>query len=176
MTLISGPVQLPDPEGVEVRHVETAREMLAAVEASLPADVAVFAAAVADWRVASPGRGKIKKAAGAAPPSLDLIENPDILQTIAAAGARRPALVIGFAAETQALVENAKRKRKAKGVDWIVANDVSEETGVFGGERNHVHLVTATGVEEWPDMSKAEVADTLLLRAAAHLTTAWELV
>ncbi|MGE0024325.1 MAG: bifunctional phosphopantothenoylcysteine decarboxylase/phosphopantothenate--cysteine ligase CoaBC, partial [Hyphomicrobium sp.] len=146
VTLVSGPVKIPDPEGVEVRHVETAREMLAAVEEALPADVAVFAAAVADWRVAEPGRGKIKKAAGAAPPSLALIENPDILQTIAALGARRPGLVIGFAAETQALVENAKRKRKAKAVDWIVANDVSEEAGVFGGERNHVHLVTADGV------------------------------
>jgi len=176
VTLISGPVQIPDPEGVEVRHVETAREMLAAAEAALPADVAVFAAAVADWRVAEPGRGKIKKTAGAAPPSLSLVENPDILRTIAALGARRPQLLIGFAAETQALVENAKRKRKAKGVDWIVANDVSEEAGVFGGERNHVHLVTADGVEEWPDMSKADVAEALVRRAAAYLATARESV
>jgi phosphopantothenoylcysteine decarboxylase/phosphopantothenate--cysteine ligase len=169
VTLISGPVQIADPEGVAVRHVETAREMLEAVEAALPADIAVLAAAVADWRVAAPGRGKIKKTAGAAPPSLELVENPDILRTIAKPGKRRPGLVIGFAAETQAVVANAEAKRKAKGVDWIVANDVSEEAGVFGAERNRVHLVTATGVEEWPDMSKAEVADTLLRRAAAYL-------
>lgn len=169
VTLISGPVQIADPEGVEVRHVETAREMLEAVEAALPADIAVFAAAVADWRVAAPGRGKIKKAAGAAPPSLELIENPDILGTIAKRGAKRPALVIGFAAETQTVVENAKAKRKAKAIDWIVANDVSEGGGVFGGDRNRVHFVTAEGVEDWPDMSKAEVADALLKRAGAYL-------
>ena len=169
VTLISGPVQLPDPEGVAVRHVETAAEMLAAVEAALPADVAVFAAAVADWRVKAPQRGKIKKTANAPPPALPLVENPDILATIAKRAARRPALVIGFAAETQAVVENAKAKRKAKAVDWIVANDVSEETGVFGGERNRVHLVTGEGVEDWPDMSKADVAEALLRRAAAHL-------
>ncbi|WP_295559560.1 bifunctional phosphopantothenoylcysteine decarboxylase/phosphopantothenate--cysteine ligase CoaBC [uncultured Hyphomicrobium sp.] len=169
VTLISGPVQIADPEGVEVRHVETAREMLEAVEAALPADIAVFAAAVADWRVAAPGRGKIKKAAGAAPPSLELVENPDILGTIAKRGAKRPALVIGFAAETQTVVENAKAKRKAKAIDWIVANDVSEGGGVFGGDRNRVHFVTAEGVEDWPDMSKAEVADALLKRAGAYL-------
>jgi phosphopantothenoylcysteine decarboxylase/phosphopantothenate--cysteine ligase len=176
VTLISGPVQIEDPEGVEVRHVETAREMLAAVEAALPADIAVFAAAVADWRVAVPGRGKIKKSANAAPPSLELVENPDILRSIAKGGAGRPSLVIGFAAETQAVLDNAQAKRKAKGVDWIVANDVSEETGVFGGERNRVHLVTATGVESWPDMSKAEVADALLKRAGAHLAETRESV
>lgn len=169
VTLISGPVQIADPEGVEVRHVETAREMLDAVEAALPADIAVFAAAVADWRVATPGRGKIKKAAGAAPPALELVENPDILAAIAKRTAKRPALVIGFAAETQTVVENAKAKRKAKAVDWIVANDVSESGGVFGAERNRVHLVTAAGVEDWPDMSKAEVADALLRRAGAYL-------
>jgi phosphopantothenoylcysteine decarboxylase/phosphopantothenate--cysteine ligase len=169
VTLISGPVQIPDPEGVEVRHVETAREMLEAVEAALPADIAVFAAAVADWRVATPGRGKIKKAAGAAPPALELVENPDILGTVAKRGARRPSLVVGFAAETQTVVENAKGKRKAKGVDWIVANDVSASEGVFGGDRNRVHLVTAEGVEDWPEMGKPEVADALLKRAAAHL-------
>ncbi len=169
VTLVSGPVQIADPEGIEVRHVETAREMLEAVEAALPADIAVFAAAVADWRVATPGRGKIKKAAGAPPPALELVENPDILRTIAKRSARRPELVIGFAAETQAVVENAKAKRKATAVDWIVANDVSEESGVFGAERNHVHLVTAEGVEDWPDMSKADVAEALLRRAAAHL-------
>ncbi|MCC7254221.1 phosphopantothenoylcysteine decarboxylase [Hyphomicrobium sp.] len=169
VTLVSGPVQLPDPEGVEVRHVQTAREMLEAAEAALPADLAVFAAAVADWRVAAPGGGKIKKAAGAPPPSLELVENPDILRTIAKRGPRRPALVIGFAAETQNVVEYAKAKRKAKGVDWMVANDVSEKSGVFGAERTRVHLITAEGVEDWPDMGKAEVADALLRRAAAYL-------
>jgi phosphopantothenoylcysteine decarboxylase/phosphopantothenate--cysteine ligase len=169
VTLISGPVQLPDPEGVAVQHVETASEMLAAVEAALPADIAVFAAAVADWRVKAPQRGKIKKTANAGPPALALVENPDILATIARHGTRRPALVIGFAAETQAVVENARAKRKAKAVDWIVANDVAEGAGVFGGERNRVHLVTADGVEDWPEMSKSEVADALLRRAAAHL-------
>jgi phosphopantothenoylcysteine decarboxylase/phosphopantothenate--cysteine ligase len=169
VTLISGPVRLADPEGVEVRHVETASEMLEAVEAALPADVAVFAAAVADWRVAKPGRGKIKKAANAGPPSLELVENPDILSTVAKRGARRPSLVIGFAAETNSVVEYAVAKRKAKAVDWIVANDVSERGGVFGAERNRVHLVTAEGVEDWPDMSKTEVADELLRRAGAYL-------
>jgi phosphopantothenoylcysteine decarboxylase/phosphopantothenate--cysteine ligase len=170
VTLVSGPVDLPDPEGAEVRHVETAREMLAAVEEALPADIAVLAAAVADWRVASPGKSKIKKAAGAPPPALELVENPDILRTIAKRGARRPALVVGFAAETQDVVANAEAKRRAKAVDWIVANDVSEGTGVFGGDRNRVHLVTAEGVEDWPDMSKAEVADALILRAAEYLS------
>ncbi|WP_072395673.1 bifunctional phosphopantothenoylcysteine decarboxylase/phosphopantothenate--cysteine ligase CoaBC [Hyphomicrobium sp. CS1GBMeth3] len=169
VTLISGPVQLADPEGVEVRHVETAVEMLEAVDAALPADIAVFAAAVADWRVKTPQGGKIKKAADAAPPALALVENPDILATIAKRGSRRPMLVIGFAAETQTVVENAQAKLKSKGVDWIVANDVSEENGVFGGESNRVHLVTASGVEDWPELTKAEVADALLKRAAAYL-------
>ncbi len=176
VTLITGPVQIADPEGVEVRHVETAREMLAAVEEALPADIAVFAAAVADWRVATPGRGKIKKQANAEPPQLELVENPDILRTIAKRGVRRPTLVVGFAAETSTVVENAQAKRKAKAVDWIVANDVSEETGVFGGERNKVHLVTAEGTETWPEMSKAEVAETLLQRAAGFLAQARESV
>ncbi len=176
VTLVSGPVQLPDPEGVAVHHVETAREMLAAVEAALPADVAVFAAAVADWRVATPGAGKIKKAVGAAPPALELVENPDILRTIAKRGPRRPALVIGFAAETQNVVAYATAKRKAKGIDWIVANDVSETSGVFGGDRNRVHLITAEGVEDWPDMGKAEVADALLRRAGDYLTQSRESV
>lgn len=170
VTLVSGPVDLPDPEGVEVRHVETAREMLDAVEAALPADIAVLAAAVADWRVASPGKSKIKKASGTPPPTLELVENPDILRTIAKRGAKRPALVIGFAAETQDVVQNAKAKREAKAVDWIVANDVSETTGVFGGDRNRVHLVTSLATEDWPELSKTEVADTLMQRAAAHLT------
>jgi phosphopantothenoylcysteine decarboxylase/phosphopantothenate--cysteine ligase len=176
VTLVSGPVQLPDPEGVDVLHVETAREMLEAVEAALPADVAVFAAAVADWRVALPGKGKIKKTADAGPPSLELVENPDILRTIAKRGPRRPSLVIGFAAETQNVVEYAAAKRKAKGVDWIVANDVSETSGVFGGDRNRVHLITAEGVEDWPDMGKAEVADALLRRVGDYLAQSRESV
>jgi phosphopantothenoylcysteine decarboxylase/phosphopantothenate--cysteine ligase len=176
VTLVTGPVQLADPDGVETHRVETANEMLAAVEAALPADVAVFAAAVADWRVAAPGRGKIKKAPNAGPPQLELVENPDILRTIAKRTSRRPTLVVGFAAETSAVIENAQGKRKSKSVDWIVANDVSEETGVFGGERNRVHLVTPQGVESWPEMSKAEVADALLARAAGFLTEAREQV
>jgi phosphopantothenoylcysteine decarboxylase/phosphopantothenate--cysteine ligase len=176
VTLVSGPVQLPDPEGVDVLHVETAREMLEAVEAALPADVAVFAAAVADWRVALPGKGKIKKTADAGPPSLELVENPDILRTIAKREPRRPSLVIGFAAETQNVVEYAAAKRKAKGVDWIVANDVSETSGVFGGDRNRVHLITAEGVEDWPDMGKAEVADALLRRVGDYLAQSRESV
>ncbi len=169
VTLISGPVQIADPEGVAVEHVETAEQMLAAVEAALPADVAVFAAAVADWRVAGQSRGKIKKAAGSAPPALNLVENPDILRTVSKLGRGRPSLVVGFAAETQDVVAHAQAKLKAKAVDWIVANDVSEGTGVFGGERNTVHLVTAGDVEHWPDLSKADVADRLMQRAATWL-------
>ena len=170
VTLISGPVALADPHGVTTRHVETAREMLEAVMAALPADIAILAAAVADWRVARPEKGKIKKGAGVAPPSLELAENPDILKTIAARGPARPALVIGFAAQTENVVEQAKVKRKAKGADWIVANDVSPATGVFGGEHNTVVLVTASGAESWPRMTKEEVAERLALRAAGHLS------
>lgn len=170
VTLITGPVEIADPEGVTVQHVETAHEMMTAVEAALPADVAVFAAAVADWRVARAAEGKIKKAKGAPPPALELAENVDILATVARLKPRRrPHLVIGFAAETDAVIENAERKRSAKAVDWIVANDVSQGSGVFGGEHNTVHLVTAEGVESWPQMSKAEVADALMGRAARSL-------
>ncbi len=169
VTLVSGPVHLADPDGVEIRHVTTATEMLAAVEDSLPVDVAIFAAAVADWRVAKPQRGKMKKTPGSGPPQLELAENPDILRTIAKRGARRPSLVIGFAAETDAVLENATVKHKAKGADWICANDVSEAEGVFGGDRNAVHLITESGAEHWPAMSKDEVADTLVRRAAEHL-------
>lgn len=170
VTLISGPVQIPDPEGVTVEHVETAEQMLAAVRAALPADAAVFAAAVADWRVASQGRGKIKKSANSGPPALNLVENPDILRTVSTLARARPSLVVGFAAETQDVVAHAQAKLKSKAVDWIVANDVSEGTGVFGGERNAVHLVTAADVEHWPDMSKADVAERLMQRAAAWLS------
>ena len=169
VTLVLGPAHIPDPEGVEVVRVETARQMLAAAEAALPADVAVFAAAVADWRVASQAHDKIKKG-GKALPRLELIENPDILKTIA--GARpgiRPPLVIGFAAETQNVLEYAKAKRRAKGADWIVANDVSPQTGIMGGDRNKVHLITAEGVESWPELDKDEVARRLMERAAERL-------
>ncbi len=141
--------------------------MLRAVQASLPADIAVFAAAVADWRSASPPREKIKKSGDN--PSLDLVENADILATVGKARAQRPRLVIGFAAETGDVTSEAAKKRKSKGADWIVANDVSPAGGVFGGDGNTVHLVTADGVEDWPTMSKDEVARRLMQRAAEHL-------
>jgi phosphopantothenoylcysteine decarboxylase/phosphopantothenate--cysteine ligase len=167
VTLVSGPVALPDPPGVRVVHVETAEEMLRTVEASLPADVAVFAAAVADWRTVNAPEGKIKKTGKA--PALDLVENPDILATIAKSKAERPRLVIGFAAETGDAASYGARKREAKGTDWIVANDVSPGSSVFGGDSNTVHLVTEKGVEDWPPMSKDAVAERLMLRAAEHL-------
>jgi phosphopantothenoylcysteine decarboxylase/phosphopantothenate--cysteine ligase len=167
VTLVSGPVSLPDPAGAEVVHVETAEEMLRAVQTSLPADIAVFAAAVADWRSASAPREKIKKSGDK--PSLDLVENPDILASVGKARAGRPALVIGFAAETGNVTSEAAKKRKSKGADWIVANDVSPTRGVFGGDGNTVHLVTADGTEDWPTMSKDEVARRLMQRVAEQL-------
>jgi phosphopantothenoylcysteine decarboxylase / phosphopantothenate---cysteine ligase len=167
VTLVSGPVALPDPVGVETVRVETAEEMLAAVERGLPADVAVFAAAVADWRTAVSPRDKIKKTGEKR--ALDLIENPDILATIGKSRDRRPALVIGFAAETRDIAAYASKKRKAKGADWIVANDVSAKTGVLGGASNTVHLVTADGIEDWPTLPKEDVAERLMLRAAEFL-------
>ena len=169
VVLISGPVALPDPPGVTVVKVTTARDMLHAVEAALPADVAVFAAAVADWRVAEIGAQKIKKAKSGVP-SLALVENPDILATVAHRTSKRPKLVIGFAAETENVVEHAKAKLKRKGCDWIVANDVSSASGVMGGDRNTVHLVTASGVESWPTQSKDEVAQALVARIASALS------
>jgi phosphopantothenoylcysteine decarboxylase/phosphopantothenate--cysteine ligase len=168
VTLVSGPVQVPDPPGVRVVKVETARDMLAAVEAALPADVAVFAAAVADWRTATNSREKIKKTARTTP-ELALVENPDILATVAHRKARRPALVIGFAAETERVVEHAKQKLARKGCDWILANDVSPETGVMGGDMNMIHLITHDGVEAWPQQTKDEVANALVQRIAAAL-------
>jgi len=165
--LVSGPTSLPDPPGVTVRRVDTALEMLAACRAELPVDAAVCAAAVADWRVDASGERKLKKTAGRAP-ELRLVENPDILAAIAGAEAR-PLLVVGFAAETEDVVANAAAKRQAKGCDWIVANDVSPGSGVLGGDRNTVHLVTAAGVESWPTMSKVEVARLLAERIAAAL-------
>jgi phosphopantothenoylcysteine decarboxylase/phosphopantothenate--cysteine ligase len=166
-TLVSGPTHLPDPVGVRVVNVEEARDMLSACKTALPADVAVLAAAVADWRVAKPAKHKIKKDAAAGAPVLKLIENPDILASLSTATAGRPALVVGFAAETGTVVERAKRKRLAKGCDWIVANDVS--SGVFGAETNTVHLVTAAGVEDWPPMTKSAVAQRLADRIADAL-------
>jgi phosphopantothenoylcysteine decarboxylase/phosphopantothenate--cysteine ligase len=172
VTLVTGPVQIPDPSGVSTVHVETAAQMLAAVRAALPADIAIFAAAVADWRVATASDQKIKKDKSAAVPSLQLVENPDILKTIASRSPTRPPLVIGFAAETENVVAFASKKRKAKGCDWIVANDVSPGTGIMGGDRNAVHLITADGVEDWPAMDKGEVAQRLVERAAEHLRRA----
>ena len=169
--LISGPVDLPDPVGVDVTRVESARDMLAQVRAALPADCAIFAAAVADWRVADAGSQKIKKQAGATP-SLTLVENPDLLATVAKLSGDRPRLVVGFAAETENLIANAQAKLQRKGCDWIVANDVSPESGVMGGDRNTVHIVTRDGVESWPVMNKDDVATALVARIAGALTDA----
>jgi len=171
VTLVSGPVSIPDPSGVRIVRVTTAEEMLAAVKAALPADIAIFAAAVADWRVGAPSTSKIKKANSDEPPELILTENPDILKTIAQLRKGRPALVVGFAAETNDVLTHAKKKLKSKGADWIVANDVSPQTGVMGGERNAIHLLTIAGVESWPEMSKAEVATKIVERAAKQLVT-----
>lgn len=169
--LITGPVALADPAGVRVVHVNSAAEMLAACMAALPADIAVCAAAVSDWRVAAEAPEKLKKD-GSGPPALTLAENPDILQTLAQAENRRPGLVVGFAAETENVVENAVAKRQRKGCDWILANDVSPETGTFGGDSNTIHLVHADGVEDWPRLSKLEVADRLAARIVAHMAAA----
>ncbi len=163
--LVAGPTAEPDPAGVEVRHVETAAQMLAAAQSALPVDVAVF-----DWRPSEPRNAKIKKSGTT--PSIALAENPDILATIAQAGKSRPALVVGFAAETDDLIANAKTKLDRKGCDWIVANDVSPESGTFGGSDNTVHLVSAAGVDSWPPMSKSEVAERLADRIAAQLKVA----
>jgi phosphopantothenoylcysteine decarboxylase/phosphopantothenate--cysteine ligase len=168
VTLVSGPVTLPDPPGVRVVHVETAREMMAAVEAALPADIGIFAAAVADWRPADEADQKIKKD-GSAPAPLSLVENPDILATVAKAHPRRPPLVVGFAAETERVVEHATSKLARKGCDLIVANDVSPSSGVMGGARNSVHLVTDAGVETWPTLTKDEVARRLVERLAGMI-------
>lgn len=167
VTLVSGPVTLPDPGGVTMVRVETAAQMLAACEAALPADIAIFAAAVADWRVAAPAAIKLKKSPGAEVPNLDFVPNPDILATIAQHGAQRPRLVVGFAAETNDIIAHARAKRARKGCDWLVANDVSEGSGVMGGAENEIHLVTEAGVEDWPRLPKEAVADRLAARIAA---------
>jgi phosphopantothenoylcysteine decarboxylase / phosphopantothenate---cysteine ligase len=171
VTLVTGPVSLADPPAVTAIRVESAREMLAEVERALPTDVAVFAAAVADWRVAEPGAQKLKKGA-AGTPKLDLVENPDILAAVAHRKAKRPLLVVGFAAETEHIIKNARAKLDRKGCDWIVANDVSPAAGVMGGDRNSVHLVTRDGVESWPNQDKQTVADKLIARIAVTLADA----
>jgi phosphopantothenoylcysteine decarboxylase/phosphopantothenate--cysteine ligase len=171
VTLVTGPVSLADPPAVTAIRVESAREMLAEVERALPADVAVFAAAVADWRVAESGVQKLKKGA-AGTPKLDLVENPDILAAVAHRKSKRPLLVIGFAAETEHIIRNARAKLDRKGCDWIVANDVSPAAGVMGGDRNSVHLVTRDGVESWPNQDKQTVADKLIARIAVTLAAA----
>src|SRR5215467_5809645 len=171
VTLVTGPVSLADPPGVTVIKVENAREMLAEVERALPVEVAVFAAAVADWRVAEPGAQKLKKGAGGTP-ALNLIENPDILATVAHRKSKRPLLVIGFAAETEHVINNARAKLERKGCDWIVANDVSPATGIMGGDRNSVHLVARDGAESWPNEDKQTVADKLIARIAVTLAAA----
>ncbi len=168
VTLVSGPVNQPDPPGTTVVRVESARQMLAACQAALPADVVVCAAAVADWRTAREAGQKMKKVPGEVPPPLELALNPDILATLSATGPGRPGLVIGFAAETEKVVENAVAKRAKKGCDWIVANDVSGD--VMGGAENAVHLVTDAGVEDWPRLAKEEVARRLAARIAEALT------
>jgi phosphopantothenoylcysteine decarboxylase/phosphopantothenate--cysteine ligase len=161
--LVSGPVELAPPPGVTLVSVESARDMLEAATAALPADIAVFTAAVADWRVEA-SRDKIKKRAS--PRALELTENPDILKTIANRP-DRPAVIVGFAAETENVIDNAKAKLAAKNCDLIVANDVSPATKIMGGMRNTVHLVTRDGVESWPEMSKIEVAERLMERLAS---------
>ena len=169
VSFITGPAEVAPPDGVTVIEVETAREMLQAVQAALPADAAVFAAAVADWRVANAAGSKLKKAGGDALPELEFAENPDILASVSQMGAGRPELVIGFAAETDAVVENATAKRRRKGCDWIVANDVRPETGIMGGSENAVILISESGAEPWERMPKEAVARRLAERIAAAL-------
>jgi phosphopantothenoylcysteine decarboxylase / phosphopantothenate---cysteine ligase len=167
-TLVSGPSPLPDPPGLKTVHVETAQEMLAACHAALPVEVAVCAAAVADWRAATTAQQKLKKDNGAAA-TLALTQNPDILAELSQDGGQRPSLVIGFAAETEKVVEQGRAKLARKGCDWILANDVAPGTATFGGDENRIHLITAGGVEDWPQMTKAEVAERLCREIAATL-------
>ena len=166
-TLITGPTALPDPAGCHVHHIESAAEMLAQTLDHLPVDIAVFAAAVSDWKPTGQAGQKMKKGAAEAPPRIDLAVNPDILATIAAKGPRRPQLVIGFAAETENVVAYATAKRQKKNCDWILANDVSPASGTFGGADNKVHVIDGNGVEAWPLLSKAELARRLVARIAA---------
>ena len=165
--LVSGPTQLPDPSGVTVKRVDSAREMLSACKKFLPADIVICAAAVADWHIANPNPKKIKK--NAALPVLEFVENPDILMEISQLTKNRPHLVVGFAAETQDLIKNAKVKLSQKGCDWIVANDVSANTGTFGGELNTVNIISKTGVEAWPTLTKEVVGQKLSTRISTFL-------
>ncbi len=167
-TLVTGPTHLADPAGVAVVHIESAEQMLAACREVLPVDVAVCAAAVSDWRVSEVKPQKLKKNGGGAP-ELKFIANPDILASLARAGNARPRLVVGFAAETENIVENAKAKLTAKGCDWILANDVSAGSGTFGGAENTIHLIEAGGTTPWPRMTKEAVAEKLAERVADHL-------
>ena len=169
VTFVTGPAAVPPPTGVDVVRVETAQQMLDAVEAALPADAAVMAAAVADWRVANESASKIKKVAGAGAPVMEFAENPDILKSVAQSLDRRPRLVVGFAAETDDVLAHAQAKRARKGCDWIVANDVSPGTGIMGGAENAVTLITAAGVEDWPRLPKDEVARRLARKIAEAL-------
>jgi phosphopantothenoylcysteine decarboxylase/phosphopantothenate--cysteine ligase len=167
VTLVSGPTRLDTPAGVTRHTVESAQDMLKACEQTLPVDVAIFAAAVADWRVDGQAEQKIKKQAGKLP-ELSLTENPDILATISALGANRPSLVVGFAAETENIIDNGQSKLAKKGCDWIVANDVGQGTGTFGGDENRVFLLRAGDVEDWPKQSKQQVAEKLSARISDH--------
>jgi len=168
VTFVTGPASVPPPDGVTVIPVQTAQEMLAAVTAALPADAAIFAAAVADWRVENASDHKMKKTAAGAPPALSFTENPDILATVSK-GTPRPRLVVGFAAETDDVIAHGTQKLARKGCDWIVANDVRPETGIMGGTDNAVTLITASGTEPWPRMSKDAVARRLAARIAEAL-------
>ncbi|MFN3526664.1 MAG: phosphopantothenoylcysteine decarboxylase, partial [Paracoccus sp. (in: a-proteobacteria)] len=165
VSFVTGPATVPPPQGVQVVAVETAQQMRDAVEAALPADVAVMAAAVADWRMQDASDHKLKKDGSGRPPALEMVENPDILAWISR-DPQRPPLVVGFAAETDDIIAHATAKRDRKGCDWIVANDVSPATGIMGGPENAVTLITAQGAEDWPRMSKAEVAARLARRIA----------
>ena len=168
VTLVTGPVDIPDPSGVTTIHVESAEDMLDAVTSALPADIGIFAAAVADWRTQKKVTQKMKKQADTKKMKLSLVQNPDILKTIAH-GPKRPGFVVGFAAETENVIKAAKAKRRAKGCDWLVANDVGHARGVMGGDVNAVHLVTETGVEDWPEMGKERVAERLIRRIGEHV-------
>ena len=170
VTFVTGPADAPLPLGAEIVPVQTADQMLKAVNAALPADAAIFAAAVADWRVESATDSKIKKTKSGKPPALKLTENPDILATIAKKRKDRPGLVIGFAAETDDVIANATAKRKRKKCDWIIANDVSPETGIMGGSENAVTVIDETGAETWPRATKTDVARRLADRIARALT------
>ena len=170
VTLVSGPTRLAEPDGIAVIQVQTAKQMMSAVKKALPADIAICAAAVADWRVENDNSQKIKKK-GSKPPSLELVENLDILKSLSKKGPDRPELVIGFAAETQGLIDNAKTKLKSKGCDWIVANDVSASSGTFGGDQNKVFVFRGKDFEEWPLLAKDEVAKRLMCAVATSLST-----